>query len=426
MLDLGPAADARPAQPAASNGSVSPAARLIAWQRAHGRHGLPWQHTRDPYRIWLSEVMLQQTQAATVVPYYERFVARFADVGALAAADLDEVIALWSGLGYYSRARNLHACARRIVAEFGGRFPASAAALAGLPGIGRSTAAAIAAFAFGERVAILDGNVRRVLARLHGLEGPVAERAVETRLWALAEAALPPVALTAADADAMAVYTQAQMDLGALVCVRTRPHCAACPLADDCVARRTGRTHELPTPRVRRATPQREVAMLAVRRAGTVLVERRAPSGIWGGLWSLPESTAADPAAVAAEEAGRFGWRAVRIESLAPFEHAFTHFRLRVRPWLVEVAESCGQASAAPIGQGDGVSARHAGAASGSPASLQAPSYRWLSAPDVAAAGLPQPVKRLLGAIAGCPASAAGAADATEAAWQSDKEGGGR
>ena len=199
------------------------AARLIAWHADHGRHDLPWQNTHDPYRIWLSEIMLQQTQVDTVVPYYRRFLARCPDIATLAAADSGTVMALWSGLGYYARARNLHACAQRLVADHGGAFPATAEAIATLPGIGRSTAAAIAAFAFGERTAILDGNVKRVLCRAFGIDGFPGQAAVERKLWALAEALLP-------HAD-VATYIQAQMDLGATLCTRGTPHCTRCPLA---------------------------------------------------------------------------------------------------------------------------------------------------------------------------------------------------
>ena len=214
------------------------AERVVAWQTAHGRRGLPWQGARDPYRVWLSEIMLQQTRVATVVDYYARFLRRFPDLASLAAAPLADVMRLWAGLGYYSRARNLHACARRVVTEHGGEFPRDAQALARLPGIGRTTAAAIAAFCFDERVAILDGNVKRVLARHFGIEGDPRAAAVQCRLWQLAGELLPP-------RRAMRAYTQGLMDLGATVCTRARPRCEACPIASNCVALRTGRVIEL-------------------------------------------------------------------------------------------------------------------------------------------------------------------------------------
>ncbi len=221
--------------------------RVIAWQKQSGRHDLPWQQkgsARDPYRVWLSEIMLQQTQVATVIPYYRRFLARFPDLASLAAAPSEEVMALWSGLGYYARARNLQRAAQLIVAQWSGRFPRRAADIETLPGIGRSTAAAIAVFAFGARAAILDGNVKRVLARVFAIEGFPGEKAVEARLWALAESLLPKRHLVA--------YTQGLMDLGATLCARSRPRCGECPMASICVARQEARVAELPTPRAKR------------------------------------------------------------------------------------------------------------------------------------------------------------------------------
>ena len=216
--------------------------RIVAWQRLHGRHDLPWQNTRDPYRIWLSEIMLQQTQVATVIPYYERFLARFPDVAALAAAAQEDVMPYWAGLGYYARARNLHRCAQEIARDWQGRFPPTAEAIATLPGIGCSTAAAIAAFAYGERSPILDGNVKRVFTRHFGIAGDPSKREVEQRLWALADTQVE----VAPDLD-MAAYTQGLMDLGATLCTRGKPACDKCPVADTCVARREGRQAELPT-----------------------------------------------------------------------------------------------------------------------------------------------------------------------------------
>ncbi|HEV2285107.1 MAG TPA: A/G-specific adenine glycosylase, partial [Steroidobacteraceae bacterium] len=272
-----------PAPRESTDSPASPiAAPLLEWRARAGRHDLPWQTDRTAYRVWVSEIMLQQTQVAAVRPYYERFMRRFPDVGSLAAAAVDEVLHLWSGLGYYARARNLHRAAAIICARHGGEFPRTFAAVAELPGIGRSTAGAILALAHGERHPILDGNVRRVLARYFGVTQGLATAAAVRRLWELAERCTPHAHLPE--------YTQAIMDLGATVCVRVRPQCASCPLGAGCVARRTGRQREIPAPRAVRARRTREVFMLVARRAdGSVLLERRPESGVWGGLWCLPE-----------------------------------------------------------------------------------------------------------------------------------------
>ena len=255
--------------------------RLIRWHKRHGRHDLPWQNTTDPYRVWLSEIMLQQTQVATVIPYYLRFLERFPLLANLAAAPVADVMALWSGLGYYARARNLHACAKALMREHGGRFPRDPVVIAQLPGIGRSTANSIATFCFGARAPILDGNVKRVLCRAFGVEGFPGSGAVEKHLWALAEELMPT--------RHGAIYNQAQMDLGAAVCERGKPRCDACPLNDICVARATGRASELPTAKPRRTIPQRHATLLVLRDGNCVLLETRPPAGIWGGLLSLPE-----------------------------------------------------------------------------------------------------------------------------------------
>ena len=261
---------------------MSFADRVIRWQQSHGRRDLPWQGTRDAYRIWVSEIMLQQTQVAAVIPYYTRFLQRFPDVCALASSPSPDVMAAWAGLGYYSRARNLHRCAQAVVERHEGRFPATVDALSALPGIGRSTAAAIAAFAFGERAAILDGNVKRVFARHFGVEGYPGATAVERRLWSIAERELP--------ASGIEGYTQGLMDLGATLCVRVRPRCGDCPVAVTCVAKAQGRTAELPAPRPAKARPVRHATVVIVRDdRGALLLETRPPTGIWGGLVSLPE-----------------------------------------------------------------------------------------------------------------------------------------
>ena len=339
------------------------AARVARWQRSHGRHGLPWQGTRDAYRIWLSEVMLQQTQVATVIPYYERFLARFPGVAALAAAPEDDVMALWSGLGYYARARNLHRAAREVVAQHEGIFPVDAQTLAQLPGIGRSTAAAIAVFASGERGAILDGNVRRVLSRHAGIAGDPASAAVMSRLWSEAEARLPRSGIEA--------YTQGMMDLGADLCLPRKPLCLLCPVNADCVARIENRVDDLPGRKARAPARRRRIAMLVVLSQGEVLLERRPPRGIWGGLWSLPEVEVSDaPRAALARD---WGLDAAEVEAMEPFEHAFTHFILEIEPWRVRL----------------GKSTRLAEGKAGT----------WMPLCDLDGAALPSPVRKLLGKV---------------------------
>lgn len=298
------------------------AASLLGWFEREGRHDLPWQVDPSPYRVWISEVMLQQTQVATVIPYFLRFMARFGDVASLAAAPIDEVLHHWSGLGYYARARNLHAAAQTIMVRHGGRFPAELAEVLALPGIGRSTAGAILAQAFGQRHAILDGNVKRVLARVHAVPGWPGQSAAESRLWELAERHTP--------AAHVADYTQAIMDLGATLCRRSRPACAQCPVAASCEARRLGRQADFPGPRPRRSRPLRHTRMLLLEDPeGAVLLERRPPQGIWGGLWCPPELGEAS----AAEWAERaIGAVIERAESLPRVRHGFTHFELEIEP----------------------------------------------------------------------------------------------
>ena len=259
------------------------AARVVAWQGLQGRTGLPWQDTTDPYRVWLSEIMLQQTQVKTVLGYFDAFLRRFPDVQALAAAPLDDVLAAWSGLGYYSRARNLHACAQQVVQVHGGEFPRQAAALAQLPGIGRSTAAAIAAFCFGEHAAILDGNVKRVLTRVAAWGADLSRAPNERALWASATAALPP---RAADLPA---YTQGIMDLGATVCLTHQPRCTACPLHSLCGAHAAGEATRYPVKTRRLKRSARSNAWLWLQDGlGRVWLQQRAPRGVWAGLWTLP------------------------------------------------------------------------------------------------------------------------------------------
>jgi len=303
------------------------APRLLSWFAQHGRHDLPWQQDRSPYRVWVSEIMLQQTQVATVIPYYRRFMARFPDLVALATAPIDEVLHHWSGLGYYARARNLYRAAQVVRDTHGGSLPDDHAALVELPGIGRSTAAAILALARDARHPILDGNVKRVLARWFGVDGFPGEARVGAELWELSEAVTP--ARRAAD------FTQAIMDLGATLCTPRHPRCDECPLAENCVARREGRTADLPARRRPRKRPQRRVVWLVFRRGEAVLLERRPPSGIWGGLWGFPEfETRAAAEATAVARAGAPARAPVVLDHV---RHVFTHFELEIEPLLVEL-----------------------------------------------------------------------------------------
>jgi len=309
---------------------MSFAARLIAWYDDHGRKDLPWQQERTPYRVWVSEIMLQQTQVATVIPYFARFMARFPAITVLAAAPLDEVLAHWSGLGYYSRARNLHAAACQICEFHGGRFPETIDALTALPGVGRSTAGAILAQALGQRHPILDGNVKRVLTRYHAVEGWPGKNDVERRLWDLAEAHTP--------AHRCADYTQAIMDLGATVCSRSKPACDRCPVRDGCAARRAGTQARYPAAKPRKAVPVRTATLLLVtNEANEVLLVKRPPTGIWGGLWSLPElEPGLSPEAWCA---ARLGAAPRAVESRPGLRHTFSHFHLDIAPVRLRVAE---------------------------------------------------------------------------------------
>jgi A/G-specific adenine glycosylase len=367
-----PAADRRQMGPEA-NSFVDPSfsAAVIKWQKQHGRHALPWQGTRDPYRVWLSEIMLQQTQVAAVIPYYQRFLERFPDLATLAAAPAEQVMAHWSGLGYYSRARNLHQCAQRLMAEYDGVFPDDPVMLAQLPGIGRSTAAAIAAFSYGARAAILDGNVKRVFARVFGIDGYPGAKPIEDQLWQRAEALLP--------ADGIEPYTQGLMDLGATLCSRSKPSCTACPLAPRCVALATRRVHELPQRKPKKVIPEKQTAMLLVFDRNQVLLEQRPASGIWGGLLSLPElaieladgdEQASGPSALALARAlAPFGDIA-GYERLPSFQHVFTHFRLSIQPYRIRLERRLQLA-----GQN---------------------AYVWYELERLAQAPLPAPVKKLL------------------------------
>ncbi|GAB3749080.1 A/G-specific adenine glycosylase [Lysobacter olei] len=343
------------------------APRLLAWFDVSGRHDLPWQHPRTPYRVWLSEIMLQQTQVKTAAPYFERFVAALPTLPALAAAPLDDVLALWSGMGYYARARNLHAAAQRCVEVHDGELPRDIDALTRLPGIGRSTAAAILSQAWNDRHAILDGNVKRVLSRYHGIDGWPGQPAVEKRLWALAAAHIDSPHLPDAR---MADYTQAQMDLGATLCTRSDPACVLCPLQDDCVARREGRTAELPTPKPGKPLPQRQARVLWLEdTSGRILLQRRPTRGIWASLWTLPQ---------AEDEAGAKAWfedhvagELLRGDQLAPIAHALSHYKLELQPLRVRPV-----ALRTHVGDNDDL--------------------RWVARDELESLGIPAPIRRLL------------------------------
>ncbi|NNM80784.1 MAG: A/G-specific adenine glycosylase [Gallionella sp.] len=350
------------------------ATRLVAWQRAHGRHDLPWQG-EDAYRVWLSEIMLQQTQVATVIPYYQRFVASFPDIAALAAATEEQVLEHWSGLGYYARGRNLHRAARLIVEKHQGEFPRELEQILELPGIGRSTAAAICALAFHQRRAILDGNVKRVLTRYCGVTGWTGDKKIEAVLWQQAEALLPPPAgdgwgegENVKSNATIAVYIQAQMDMGATVCTRSKPKCAQCPVQQDCVAHQTDRVAEFPTPRPRKVVPERHSTFLLLVSGRDILLEKRAPQGIWGGLWCLPQLD--DGGELPEEYAQRTGITVnARIE-LDAFIHTFTHFKLHITPVLLYVAHK--------------------------PLQVQQAGRVWLDVEDALRAAIPVPVRSLL------------------------------
>lgn len=336
---------------------------VVQWQLSHGRHVLPWQGTRDPYRVWLSEIMLQQTQVATVLGYYGRFLERFPDVRALAAASVDEVLALWSGLGYYSRARNLHRCAQVVVAEHGEQFPARSEMLARLPGIGRSTAAAIAAFCFGERAAILDGNVKRVLARVLAFGDDLAMAAHERRLWDEATRLLPHEGIEA--------YTQGLMDLGATVCLARAPNCLLCPVRPQCSAAREGRPQNYPVKSRRVRRGRREHWWLWLRWRNALWLTQRPARGIWAGLWSLPEFDSLETFKSASE-----AWPGAG-DALPGFIHVLTHLDWQLHPMRWTLPDHM------------------------PPARLQGvvdslPAGRWFAVEEALSAGLPAPLRKLL------------------------------
>ena len=350
-----------------SGPSAELAAQVVRWQAAHGRNHLPWQNTRDAYRVWLSEIMLQQTQVATVLEYYTRFLARFPDVRQLAAAPQDEVLALWSGLGYYSRARNLHRCAQIVVHQHGGEFPRTVDELAALPGIGRSTAGAIAAFCFGVRAPILDANVRRVLTRVLGFGADLAEAKNERALWQQAEALLPQQDLS----HAMPRYTQGLMDLGAGICLPRNPNCLLCPLQEACVARRDGNPQDYPV-RTRKLKRSAQAWWLLLRQdgEGRLWLERRPPIGIWAGLYCPPvyDSRAALDEALQLHAS-------CDARDLPAFTHVLTHRDLHLHPVLARDATPQPNAHCAEQQSG------------------------WFAPAQWPALGLPAPVRKLLASL---------------------------
>ena len=389
------------------------AERVIAWQRSHGRSGLPWQLTRDPYRVWLSEIMLQQTQVTTVLGYYERFLQRFPTVATLAAAPAEEVLALWSGLGYSARARNLHRCAQAVVAEHGGTFPATAAGLAELPGIGRSTAAAIAAFCFGERVAILDGNVKRVLTRVLAYERDIAQAASEKALWAIATELLPAAPAGAPLEAAMSTYTQGLMDLGATVCTIRRPACDACPAHAMCKGRASGHPEKFPVKTRKLKRGKRAGVLLWLQQEQRVWLVRRADTGVWAQLWSLPEFDTAVALERAVED-----WPGT-LEWMAPFKHVLTHFDWMLQPLKLQWH---GAVSAQQQREIDALAAVNVSTADDEPGEADvhgdvepsgpgdlavdelsvAPAVtegRWFGRADLDGVGIPSPIRKLLDAM---------------------------
>lgn len=305
--------------------------KVLAWFDNHGRTGLLWQRQKTPYRVWVAEIMLQQTRVAAVIPYFEKFMRHFPDVHILAKATDDEVMSYWAGLGYYARARNLHRCAIQVVEKYHGEFPDTQSELQALPGIGRSTAGAILSQAFGKRGIILDGNVKRVLSRYAAIPGWPGQAAVAKQLWRLAEQLTPNHRLDA--------YTQAIMDLGSLVCLRRRPACAICPLSESCQARQQGLIGQIPGSKPKKPLPNKSTRVMILRNKEKILLEKRPPVGIWGGLWSLPEiDITLSEQAIENMLRDRYGLNITAIEKLRSFHHVFSHFRLRIEPWIIDTS----------------------------------------------------------------------------------------
>lgn len=342
-----------------------PALKLLGWSKNHGRKNLPWQRSSQAYRIWLSEIMLQQTQVSTVIDYFERFTLRFPTITSLAAASVDEVLALWSGLGYYARARNLHKAAIIIARDHDGVFPDNFDDVLALPGIGKSTAGAILAFSQGQRHPILDGNVKRVLCRYYGIEGYPGKRDIELQLWKLADHNTPETDVPQ--------YTQAIMDLGATVCTRTRPACPDCPLSASCTAKKLGIQALIPTPKPGKTRPTRHTTMLVINdHRSRVLLQKRPPTGIWGGLWSLPECPVDTDIKQHCRK--RLGLSVSSGSPLARLKHSFTHYHLMIQPHRLNVS------ARGSLKQG----------------TLKEDSLNWFEPGQFDQLGMPKPVKSLL------------------------------
>ncbi len=357
--------------------------KLIAWHQQSGRSGLPWQGNRDPYAVWVSEIMLQQTQVATVLERYPRFMKRFPTVKKLASADVDEVLAEWAGLGYYSRARNLHACAKQVVDQFSGQFPSDPLLLEQLKGIGRSTAGAIAAFAFHERAPILDANVKRILARIFAVEGALQDKVVNERLWKLAEDLLP------SKREDMPVYTQALMDFGATWCTSRKPVCLSdekqCPYLKDCQANLSDQVLLFPEKKLKAKSPEFNCDMLLIRSGNAILLQKRSSKAIWGGLWSLPESpwqprVAANQAldinatdllatALPDEKTASLSKAFQKLVRGEQIKHVFSHRRLWMQIWEASLSKQ---------------------------PEFLSPDLKWVPLTQLGRYGLPQPIKVLL------------------------------
>lgn len=334
--------------------------RILDWYDQHGRKDLPWQQQKTAYKVWLSEVMLQQTQVATVIPFFLRFMRRFPSIKRLALADIDEVLALWSGLGYYARARNLHRCAQILYAQYRGRFPQQVDALEALPGIGRSTAGAILSSAYNLPTAILDGNVKRVFARCFAVNGATNTSATLKRLWGLAEYYVSPYSA--------ANYNQALMDIGALICHRTQPQCTQCPLQTDCVAYQTNTIAQYPAKKAKRMQPLKTTRFLLLQHQDEVLLQKRPSNGIWGGLWCFPECDEQTDILTYCQQ--QFGLHGTSINVLPGFQHVFTHFKLNISPVVITVSDKA--------------------------KTLHQLQTVWYNRSDVASLGLAKPVSRLL------------------------------